>query len=436
MNLYRAESEPMNLFLKRRHTPAGIALGGCVALFVLSGCGATGSAEDGSGEEEAEAVPVVVAPVRAETLRETARGVGTLQAAETVEIRPEMSGRVSRVHFDEGSRVEEGALLYTLDERKLRRQLASREATVAAAEARLTNARIQYEQTQTLREQNVASREELERVRANFEAARAEVEGAKAEIGVVEEQIQDAHLLAPFTGMISDSAVDPGAYVEAGELLTTMYRTSEMEIAFRLPERLMGRVRPGQPVEVMVSAYPNRTFDSEVYFVSPEVDESTRDFLVKATVDNSEGLLRPGAFGTAVVTVETLEEQPVVPEEALIATQDGYLAFAVVDGVAQRRVVRIAVRTPGFVGISEGLRLGELVVREGHMDIADGDEVRITNEDALREADPAGRDEPRQEQDRAPSEPPAPAGGGASGSDESQRNTRQTQPESTGGTPS
>ena len=168
-----------------------------------------------------------------------------------------------------------------------------------------------------------------------------------------------------------------------------------MEIAFTLPERFMGRVRSRQELAVRVSAYPDRRFEGEVYFVSPQVDESTRDFLVKATVKNAEGLLKPGAFGTAVVTLDVRERRLVIPEEALVATRTGYLVFVVEDQTARRRDVQIGLRQAGVVEIREGLEPGERVVRTGHMNLSDGTRVQfIEGNDELTEREHGSGAEP------------------------------------------
>jgi len=336
---------------------------------------------DETGHAPDEGVPVRITLVEPGTLRETVRGIGTLQAAETVEIKPEIDGFIREIPFEEGGKVNGGQLLFSIDDRKPKHRLAATKASLESARVRLADAQRRFNRMGELLERGSADQDELDGVETEYHAAKAEVNRMEAEVELARTRLDDTRLLAPFEGIISEHHVDVGDYVKAGDHLATLYRVSQMEIGFTLPERFMGRVRGGQAVAVEVSAYPDRQFAGKVYFVSPQVSESTRDFLVKATVVNSEGLLKPGAFGTAVVTLAVHEQCPVVPEETLVATRQGYIVFAIEDQVARSRAVRIGLRAAGMVEIREGLRLGEPIVRAGHMNVSDGVKVRDTQGD-------------------------------------------------------
>ena len=382
--------------MKSGHTCLFVAVPMAALLLGLMTCDRGDAPSSNSRSASAgKGVPVEVALVRAETLRETVRGIGTLRAAETVEIKPEIDGIISDIHFHEGGEVQEEQLLFSIDDRKLKHQLAARRATLEMARIRLADAQRRFNRMRELVERNVADRDEFDQAETDFRAATAEVGRMKAEVELVQARLDDTRLCAPFDGTISERRVDAGDYVRAGDHLATVYRISQMEIAFTLPERFMGRVRSRQELAVRVSAYPDRRFEGEVYFVSPQVDESTRDFLVKATVKNPEGLLKPGAFGTAVVTLDVRERRLVIPEEALVATRMGYLVFVVEDQTARRRDVQIGLRQAGVVEIREWLEPGERVVRTGHMNLSDGTRVRlIEGNDELTEREHGSGTEP------------------------------------------
>jgi membrane fusion protein (multidrug efflux system) len=341
----------------------------------LAGCDRASS--DDSAQRQTGNVPVSVAEVRLETLRETVRGIGTLRAAETVEIKPEMDGIIREICFEEGQEVQRDQLLFALDDEKLDRQLAAGKAALRAARIRQDDALRLFRRMQELVERAVANQDELDDTETAYLAAEAEAARMEAEVQLLQAQLDDTRLVAPLTGVISERTVDVGDYVTAGDHLATLYRVSRMEIGFALPERYMGRIRQGQAVAVTVSAYPDREFDGRVYFVSPQVDETTRELLVKAVVENPEGLLKPGAFGTAVVTLDVREQCPVVPENALVATRTGYIVFVVNGEVARRREVSIGLRAAGTVEIRAGLTPGETVVFEGQMNLSDGTAVQI-----------------------------------------------------------
>ncbi|MFH1747851.1 MAG: efflux RND transporter periplasmic adaptor subunit [Planctomycetota bacterium] len=328
-----------------------------------------------------KSIPVRVAEVRWDTLRETVRGIGTLQAAETVEIKPEIDGLITEIHIAEGDAVEKGQILVSIDDEKLRRQLAAGKAALRAATVRRDEALREYRRIQNLFDRGIEIQDARDRTEATYLAADAEVARMEAEVQLLQARLDDTRILAPFDGVISEHSVDPGDYVKAGDYLATLHRISQMEVAFTVPERFMGRVKPAQPVAVTVTAFPEREFPGEVYFVSPQIDKTTRDFLVKARVENQDGLLKPGAFGTAVVTIDVHEQVPVVPEKALVATRTGYIVYVVNNHIARRHEVRIGLRETGKVEIRAGLEPGEKVVIEGQLNISDGAAVRLPGDE-------------------------------------------------------
>ncbi|HSO23747.1 MAG TPA: efflux RND transporter periplasmic adaptor subunit [Chondromyces sp.] len=339
---------------------------------VLNGCG---EASESTVEDRAQ--PVEVATVEAATVTSTVAATGTLQSPRTVEIRSEAIGLVESVSFEEGSLVRSGQRLVTLDAAKLSRQLEAQRAALEAAEAREELAGQIHHRVTTLHERGSASAEELDRSAAALRQARAEGRRIAAEIGLVEERLEDTAIVAPATGRLAERLVDPGDFLDVGDPVAVLYTIDPLEIAFAVPERSTARIVRGQEVAASVPAFPDREFGGEVGYISPVVDEGTRSFLVKALIANPDGSLKPGTFATARVVTERREGVPVVPEEALVSTRTGLIAFVVSDGAAVRREVEIGLREPGRVEIRSGLEVGETVVRTGQMNLSDGAAVRV-----------------------------------------------------------
>lgn len=362
------------------HHPARRVGRRCMPLLML--LFATACQPDDPVALQEPAVRVQVATVVERTMAETVRGIGTLRALNTVEIRPEIAGRITRIGFEEGGRVDAGDVLFELDTRKLEQELASARAALAAARARRQNAERELRRVERLFQQQVISEDALDQAATSLESANADVDRLEAEVSLAEERLADATVRAPFAGSISEALVDAGDFVQAGALLATIYRTDVLEIEFTLPERHTGRIETGQEVELTVSAYPDRTFSARTTFVSPSVDDQSRDFLVKARLDNPDALLKPGTFATALLTVRHREDALVIPEQALIATRAGYMVFVVgKNGSAVARPVEIGLREPGLVQITEGLSAGERVVKTGHLRVADGTPLEIVTAD-------------------------------------------------------
>jgi membrane fusion protein, multidrug efflux system len=324
-------------------------------------------------------VPVEVTPVSTVTLEETIQGIGTLRATATVSIQPELPGRVRAIPFQEGSTVEQGQVLFEIDDSKLQSQLAARQAGLRSAEVRLANAQRSLERQQQLFARGIVAEDEMDRAQMELDTATAEQERFAAEVALIDQQLRDTIIVAPFTGEISQRNVDAGAYVGIGDVLATVYQADPLEVEFSVPERHLGRLQLGQSAAIIVAAYPQRSFDGTVIFVSPAVDEATRTFQVRATVPNPQRELKPGAFATVVVTVGVREDRPVVPEESLVATRTGYIVFVIEDGVARSQQVQAGLRRAGMVEIMQGLDPGDQVVRTGHLRLRGGERVQIVD---------------------------------------------------------
>ncbi len=341
---------------------------------VLAGCGDRADSQE-NGAPERPAVAVQTVAVEPMTLTETVRGIGSLRAQATVQISPEIAGRVTALHFTEGGPVEAGQTLVELEDDKLSRTLAARRAALRAAEAQSASSRRTYQRQAELLEEGIVSRQEYETTQAERDSTQAEVERLRAEVALVEAQLADTRIVAPFTGVISERHVDLGAYVAVGDVLATLYRVDPIELEFAVPERHLGRIREGQPVTVTVSAWPDEEFLGSVTYVSPAVRVATRDFMVRASIPNPDNRLTPGGSATATVTVGSRPDRPVVPEEALVGTRIGYIVFVVEDGIARSREVELGMREGPLAEVVRGLAVGERVVRQGHLRLSGGERV-------------------------------------------------------------
>ncbi|WP_238550183.1 efflux RND transporter periplasmic adaptor subunit [Desulfocurvibacter africanus] len=381
-----------------------LARGAAWVWLALLLCGLAACGEEPQQATEEPSVAVETAMVRRSDFLEDVTGIGTLLAVEVVRIRPEVSGIVREIRFREGERVEIGALLFLLDDDKLRRELAANLAALESARASLENARRSYQRFWRLYERRTVSRDELDQRETGFSVTRAEVDRLAAQVALDRERMEDMRIRAPMAGSLSQRNVDVGDYVEEADELVTLY-SDRLEISFDVPERYMGRVRLGQPVRITVTAYPEREFEGRVSFVSPSVDVETRKFTVKALVGDPESLLKPGAFATARLVLDVRENRPAVPEAALVATREGYLVFVVRDGKAVMRPVDIGLRRTGLAEVRQGLDIGQEVVVAGQLNLSDGTPVQITARGG-NDASPAGTEGPGTSLARQPGDRP------------------------------
>lgn len=322
-----------------------------------------------------DCIPVELTEVETTDLEETIEGIGTLEAKQRVTIKPEVAGTIEQVHFEEGSTVDKGHLLFSIEDAMYQAQRRAKEAALAQARAELSNQRRVYERRQRLYAQNQISEEVKDEAQTRLETAKATLNRLRAEVDQIQETLKDTKIRAPFPGRMGELLVDPGNWVDIGTPLSTIIQSQELRIAFTLPEKFIGKVRTGQLARVRVPAYPNRHFQARVYFVSPQIETSSRTLLVKAALENRDEALKPGGFASVQLQVGMRENVLVIPEEALIPTRTGYMVFAAQDGRAHGRNVQIGLRKPGQVEITSGLEKGQVIIRSGHINAHEGARV-------------------------------------------------------------
>lgn len=322
-----------------------------------------------------ECIPVDLTKVKTTDLEETIAGIGTLEARQKATLKPEIAGVIEQVHFEEGSQVRKGQLLFSIEDDTYQAQLRAKEAALAQARAELANQKRVYDRRERLFAQNQISEEVKDEAETRLETANATVNRLLAEIDQIKETLEDTRIRAPIDGIAGELLVDAGNWVDAGTPLAPIVQSKELDIAFTLPEKFTGSVQTGQQARVRVPAYPDRAFQGRVFFVSPQIAVSSRTLLVKARLQNQEGMLRPGGFASVELQVGIRSNIKVIPEQALIPTRTGYMVFVVQDGRAHGREVEIGLRKPGTVEIKKGLEKDQTIIRSGHINVHEGARV-------------------------------------------------------------
>lgn len=329
-----------------------------VLLILFTSC----QSQDEGGAPQGFAVNVIVAPVEKKSVTDSIDLVGSLSPNEKVEITSEISGIVSKIHFDEGASVDEGEVLITLDDRKLAARLDEAQANFELAKTNVAR-------NESLLKTNTISQQAYDQSVNDYEAALATLDLRRREL-------EDATIRAPFAGVLGFRRVSPGQFIQAGTVLTTLVNINPIKADFQVPERFIGELQRGQRIDIKVAAYPKRTFEGTVYFVSPEVDVSTRNVLVRANMDNEEHLLKPGMFGNLSLVLAVKEDALIIPESAVIVRADQTVVVVVgADNKAEFRPVKIGLRLESEVEVTEGLNAGEQVITEGHQKLGPGSAV-------------------------------------------------------------
>ena len=303
-------------------------------------------------------MPVDVDTARLDSVTDAVRATGRIEAVQAVDLRPDESGRILELLFAEGQYVAKGRPLVRIDD-----AMPRAEAERARAERDL--AQQQLARVRRLREQNASTPADLERAEA---AARS----AEAALGVLELQIERSIVRAPFAGVVGQRFVSAGDYVTSATRLLTLQTVDPQRAVIEVPERHAVRLRRGQTVEFTVAAEPGRIFRAQVDFIDPVVQDANRTIVVKGRARNADGILKPGMFIEARLATATRPNAVVIAEDAVQPLRTANVVWAVVDGVASRRVVQLGARSQGFVEVLSGVEAGELVVVGGLERMAEG----------------------------------------------------------------
>lgn len=335
--------------------------------------GAPGAAKGGAGGSGGPGGPAAVEVGKVERMRleDDAQAVGSLRSNQGVVLRPEVSGRIVKLGFADGQRVKRGQLLVQLDD-------TLQQAQIKQAEAQASIARTNLQRSRELVAQNFVSQSAVDQNAAALEVAQAQVALAQA-------QASRMKVLAPFDSIAGLKLVNLGDYVKDGADLVNLEDLSSVWVDFRLPERFVGRIKAGQPVEIKLDAMPGRQFKAIVGALDSQLDANGRSVLVRARLSNGDGALRSGMFARARVVLSVNESALVVPEEALVPQGDKQFVIKLVPGekglMSQRIEARIGQRANGKVEMLAGLAEGDTVVLAGQARLMRGDSqpVRVVD---------------------------------------------------------
>lgn len=342
--------------------PGGASTGGAPA--AGAGPGGAGSGGPGGAGKSGGGPPTVVEvlPVVQRDISEILSVTGEFRAVNSVELRPEIPGRIVRINYKDGQSVAAGDLLIGLDDRIARAELAQ-----AQAEADL--AASNFKRAQDLFGRQFISSRGLDEAKANAEIAAAKRDLAQARLARTE-------LRAPFAGRVGLRQHSVGDYVKDGELLAVLEDNRRMHFDFRVPERFAELVRVGQRLMVQTDQ-ADRAMPAQVAAVDVRVDQDGRFLQLRALLDNPGQQFKTGMFGRARLNLYDRPGALLVSEEALVGDREGFFVWRVKDGRVEQARIQTGIRLQREVEVRSGLALGDSVVVAGQLKIrAPGQPVR------------------------------------------------------------
>jgi membrane fusion protein (multidrug efflux system) len=299
-------------------------------------------------------------------LTERLSTTGTLRANEQVEIVSEVSGKISAIHFSEGSRVAAGELLLKIDDSELvaeRKRALHRVELAERAEAR---------QKQLL-EDGVISSE-------RYDVALGQLNVLRAELQLIEAQLEKTEIRSPFGGTIGLRWVSPGSYLSSQTRIASLHDVDPVKLDFTVPERYSTLLQVGDEISFTVEGYQG-SFPGTLYAIEPSVDATTRSLRMRARCPNSDGALVPGMFANVDLVIRSVPDALTVPSIAIIPELGGKKIFVYEGGVAQPRPVETGIRTESEVQVTSGLAAGDLVITTAILQLQPGLAVELVAPD-------------------------------------------------------
>ena len=348
----------------------------CLGLLTLSACGGGGGGPGG----EFPPAGVGVAEVIVEPIVEWDDFTGRIQAVDTVQLQPRITGYLDDVHFEEGAVVAEGDLLFTIDDREYRATVASQRADVARAKTRVDLAEQDLERSEKLVSARAVSVEELEQRRGEVQQAQADLRAAEAALDVALLNLEFTRVTSPIDGRVGAALVRPGNLVTPnGTVLTTVVSIDPIHVVFEGDENIylkyqakaLAGERPSSrdtrnPVQVGLAADEDFPFRGEMDFVDNSIDPATGTIQGRALIPNPDGFLIPGLFARVRLLGSGEYEAVLIHESAVMTDQDRKFVYVVTeDNVALRRDIVLGREVEGLRVVEEGLSAGERIVVNG-----------------------------------------------------------------------
>ena len=353
--------------------PLRIPVVAALAIAALAGCGS-------NAQQQMPPTDVSVAAVVQKSVTEWDEYSGHVEAIESAEIRPRVTGHLAGVHYQEGGLVKKGALLFTIDDREYRAEAEAARADAARAEARVTLAKQELARGETLIGARAISQGELDQRRMEFQQAEADLQSARARVAQAELNLGFTRVRAPFAGRAGEARTDIGNVVVPNDtVLTTLVTVDPVYVTFTGDERAYLRyqelARAGSressrdvrnPVLVGLANEEGFPHQGEMDFVDNALDPASGTIRARAVLANPDGVFTPGLFARVRLLGESQTDALLIHEQAVLTDQDRRYVYIVgKDNSAERHDVKLGPQVEGLVVVESGLKKGDRVIVNG-----------------------------------------------------------------------
>ena len=337
-----------------------------IAILLIGGCskqGAPAGATPG-------APPVSVAAAVQRTVTDIEEFTGRLEAPRSVEVRPRIGGTIDKVHFRDGARVAQGAMLFTIDPKPFQAELARAQSQLSAARSRAALATSELARAKKLLDAKAVSAQEFDQLTSGAATSSADISAAEAAVRVAQLNLGYTSVRAPMAGQLSRAIITEGNLVNDQSVLTTLVATQTVYAYFDGSEQTFLRLRKGaggqQLVRMGLADEAGFPHEGKIDFVDNQLNPQTGSIRMRGVFDNARGQFTPGLFARLQLVGGAPYPAVMTPDRAIGTDQSRKLVFVIGEGnVAQAREVHPGTLIDGMRVITSGLKAGELVVVDG-----------------------------------------------------------------------
>jgi RND family efflux transporter MFP subunit len=356
----------------------------------VAGCSHKSAADDaqgGTAESAAKAEVTLTKVVRADISQMlTLTGTAAAPLNQDVRVSALVSGRITELKVAEGDRVRAGQLLARIDDRNYANQLKQAEAAGQQATATLENAKLSMSRNEDLFKRGIVARKDVEDSQTQEHIAEAALHQAEATLEIARLQVTRAQILSPLNGIVVKRFVSVGEQVDgsAAQPVVEVANLAELEFLGNVPAVYLAKLHPGESVEIISEAVPDKKFAGRVVAISPAVDSATGVGMVRVRVPNSSGLLRLGLFLTAEIPIDKRAHALCVPPAAIYRDESGDTRVFVVNQDSATAVpVKLGIQNKDLVelqlGDQAGVKEGDTVILTGGYGLGDKAKIQTSS---------------------------------------------------------
>ena len=359
----------------------------CVTVAGCSHKPAADDAQGGTAESSAKAEVTLTKVVRADISQMlTLTGTAAAPLNQDVRVSALVSGRITELNVAEGDRVRAGQLLARIDDRNYANQLKQAEAAGQQATATLENAKLSMTRNEDLFKRGIVARKDVEDSQTQEHIAEAAQHQAEATLEIARLQVTRAQILSPLNGIVVKRFVSVGEQVDgsAAQPVVEVANLAEVEFLGNVPAVYLAKLHPGESVEVISEAVPDKKLAGRVVAISPAVDSATGVGLVRVRVPNPNSLLRLGLFLTAEIPIDKRARALCVPPAAIYRDESGETRVFVVNQDSATAVpVKLGIQNKDLVELQQGdqagVNEGDTVILTGGYGLGDKAKIQTTS---------------------------------------------------------